>query len=105
MRHRREKLETLREKGVEPFAYNFEPSARCLEVATAFEEAEGEDTLSESGKGDTARVGGRIVAWRDMGRSIFAHLEDSSGRIQLYFKKNVLGEESFEMLGLLDLSD
>lgn len=105
MRHRREKLETLREKGVEPFAYNFERSGRCLEVATAFEEAECEDTLSESGKGDTARVGGRIVAWRDMGRSIFAHLEDSSGRIQLYFKKNVLGEESFEMLGLLDLSD
>ncbi|MDE0899630.1 MAG: lysine--tRNA ligase [Longimicrobiales bacterium] len=105
MRHRREKLETLREKGVEPFAYNFEPSARCLEVATAFEDAEGEGTLSESGKGEAARVGGRIVAWRDMGRSIFAHLEDSSGRIQLYFKKNAIGEESFELLGLLDLSD
>jgi len=105
MRHRREKLESLREKGVEPFAYNFEPSARCLEVATAFEDAEGEGTLSENGQGEAARVGGRIVAWRDMGRSIFAHLEDSSGRIQLYFKKNALGEESFEMLGLLDLSD
>jgi lysyl-tRNA synthetase class 2 len=105
MRHRREKLESLREKGVEPFAYNFEPSARCLEVATAFEDAEGEGTLSENGQGEAARVGGRIVAWRDMGRSIFAHLEDSSGRIQLYFKKNALGEEYFEMLGLLDLSD
>jgi lysyl-tRNA synthetase class 2 len=105
MRHRREKLETLREKGIEPFAYNFEPSARSSEVAAAFEEAEGAGTLSENGHGDAARVGGRIVGWRDMGRSIFAHLEDGSGRIQLYFKKNVLGEESFEMLGLLDLSD
>jgi len=105
LRHRREKLEELRERGIEPFAYNFDPSARAAEVVGAFQVAEDDETLSESGEGAVARVGGRIVGWRDMGRSIFAHVEDGSGRIQLYFKKNVLGEESFETLALLDLSD
>ncbi|MDH3271953.1 MAG: OB-fold nucleic acid binding domain-containing protein, partial [Gemmatimonadota bacterium] len=105
LRHRREKLAALRERGIEPFAYNFKPTSTASAAVLAFEEAESGEALSESGHGATLRVGGRIVGWRDMGRSIFAHVEDATGRIQLYFKKNVLGDESFEALGLLDVSD
>ncbi|MDX1495488.1 MAG: OB-fold nucleic acid binding domain-containing protein, partial [Longimicrobiales bacterium] len=105
LRHRREKLEALREKGIEPFAYNFDRTATAADAVSAFEEAEAGEDLSESGQGARVRVGGRLVAWRDMGRSIFAHLEDATGRIQLYFKKNVLGEDDFETLSLLDVSD
>lgn len=105
LRHRREKLAALREKGIEPFAYNFDRTASAAEAVAGFEEAETEESLDDSGHGDRVRVGGRLVGWRDMGRSIFAHVEDGSGRIQLYFKKNVLGEDSFETLSLLDVSD
>ena len=105
LRHRREKLDALRAAGVEPFAYNFEPSISAAKAIEGFAAAEEDQSLSESGHGGTVRVGGRLVGWRDMGRSVFAHLEDASGPIQLYFKKNVLGEESFEALGLLDVSD
>jgi len=105
LRHRREKLAAIREKGIEPFAYNFSPTVRLAGAVRDFEEAEQAESLSESGQGSHVRVGGRIVGWRDMGRSVFAHLDDGVGRLQLYFKKNVLGEENFETLGLLDLGD
>jgi lysyl-tRNA synthetase class 2 len=105
MRVRREKLSALRERGVEPFAYNFRPTASSAEAVAAFEAAERDGKLSEAGEGGSVGIGGRIVGWRDMGRSVFAHLEDGAGRLQVYFRKNLLGEESFETLGLLDLSD
>ncbi len=105
LRVRREKLESLRERGIEPFAYSFEPSTTAAEAVAAFEAAEAAGGLTEDGDGAPVTVGGRIVAWRDMGRSVFAHVEDGGGRIQVYFRKNVIGEESFETLHLLDLSD
>ena len=105
LRVRREKLEAIRDAGIEPFAYNFEPSTTSAETIASFEASEGAGSLSESGEGAAVVLGGRIVGWRDMGRSVFAHMEDGHGRVQLYFKKNVLGEESFEQLSLLDLGD
>jgi lysyl-tRNA synthetase class 2 len=105
LRVRRDKLAALRERGIEPFAYNFEPSATSVEAISAFEDAEADGTLSDAGDGARVRVGGRVVGWRDMGRSAFAHLEDGAGRVQAYFKQNVLGAESFDALDLLDLSD
>ncbi|HSG10081.1 MAG TPA: lysine--tRNA ligase [Longimicrobiales bacterium] len=105
LRVRREKLQTLHDRGIEPFAYNFDPSHRAAEAVRGFEAAESTGDLSENGEGGTVRVGGRLVAWRSHGKSAFAHLEDASGQIQLYFKKDVLGEASFADLDLLDLGD
>ena len=105
LRHRREKLDAIRARGIEPFAYNYDPTARSTEAIADFEAAEAAGSLDEGGFGERHRMAGRIVGWRDMGRSVFAHIEDASGRIQLYFKKNVLGEASFADLALLDLGD
>jgi lysyl-tRNA synthetase class 2 len=105
LRARREKLDTLRAQGIEAFAYNYDPSHGAREAIAAFEEAETSEGLNESGQGPRARIGGRIVSWRSHGKSAFAHVEDSQGQIQLYFRKNVLGEESFAGLDLLDLGD
>jgi len=105
LRVRREKLAELRRRGIEPYAYNFTPSATARGATEAYEAAEAAGTLDDSGEGARVSLGGRIVSWRDMGRSVFAHIEAGSGRIQLYFKKNVLGEDSFDALSLLDLSD
>jgi lysyl-tRNA synthetase class 2 len=105
MRVRREKLESLRAKGIEPFAYAFDASASIADVVGGFESAETDGSLGEGGQGAAVRVAGRIVSWRDMGKSAFGHIEDASGRVQIYFRKDALGDEPFATLDLLDLGD
>jgi lysyl-tRNA synthetase class 2 len=105
LRIRREKLAELEERGVVPFGYGYDRTHLSAAAIGDFEAAERGESLSEQGHGPHARVGGRIVAWRGHGKSAFAHLEDGEGRIQLYFRKNVLGDEAFADLDLLDLGD
>jgi lysyl-tRNA synthetase class 2 len=105
LRVRREKLEALLGKGLQPFAYSYDRSANTAEAIAAFEEAEEAESLDDAGHAGKVSLGGRIVSWRDMGKSAFGHVEDASGRIQVYFRKDVLGAESFEDLDLLDLGD
>ncbi|MGD2070670.1 MAG: OB-fold nucleic acid binding domain-containing protein, partial [Gemmatimonadota bacterium] len=105
LRARREKLQALRERGIDPFAYAFDRSHAAADAVARFEAAEEEGELEEGGDGATVRVAGRIVSWRGHGRSAFCHVEDGSGRIQLYFRKDVLGDERFSDLDLLDLGD
>lgn len=51
-------------------------------------------------------LAGRVVAWRDMGNSIFLHLRDASGRAQVYLRKNVLGADAYKLLKKgVDLGD
>ena len=105
LRVRRDKLAALREKGIEPYAYGCEATATTEGAARDFEGAESNAALGESGHGTKVSVAGRIVSWRDMGKSAFAHLEDASGAIQMYFRRDALGDDAFETLGLLDLGD
>jgi lysyl-tRNA synthetase, class II len=105
LRNRREKLDALRERGIEPYAYAFHRTHTTREAVAAFEQAETEGALSEAGEGERVRIPGRILSWRGHGKSAFAHVEDGSGRIQLYFRLDVLGPESFKTLDLLDLGD
>ena len=105
MRSRMDKLERLRERGIEAFAYGYARTHKARDAAAAFEAAEAAGTLSERGQGEEVRVGGRMVAFRSHGKSAFADLEDGSGRIQVYFRRNQVGEQAFEDLDLLDLGD
>lgn len=102
---RRAKLAKLREKGIEPYAYAFERSHKAAGAADVFVEAERGETLSGDGHGSEVTVAGRLMSYRGHGKSAFAHIEDVSGQIQVYFKKNVLGDEAFDDLDLLDLGD
>ncbi len=90
---RRQKLETLRERGVPPFGQSFETSGSIAEVREKFAE------------GATLRAAGRIMAHRDMGKSHFLDLRDATGRIQIYVQAKELGPEAMETFGLLDLGD
>jgi len=56
-------------------------------------------------EGESVALAGRIIAVRDHGRSVFLDIEDGSGRIQAYFKRDRLGEETFSLLRLLDIGD
>jgi len=105
MQHRREKLEAIREQGIEPYAYTYDRTHLATEAVSLFDQAEEAKALDEEGRGERVSVAGRITSYRSHGKSAFAHIEDRSGQIQIYFRKNVLGDESFETLDLLDLSD
>jgi lysyl-tRNA synthetase class 2 len=106
LRNRREKLARLQERGIEPFAYSFERSHDSTAVTEAFGRAEADGALDEQGEAIEVRIAGRIVAWRGHGKSAFAHIEDGAGRLQLYLRKDALGEASFEdAMELLDLGD
>ncbi|RMH18678.1 MAG: lysine--tRNA ligase, partial [Gemmatimonadetes bacterium] len=104
-RVRREKLEALQERGLEPYAYNYPRTHASADARVLFEQAEAADDLDENGHGAVVGVAGRIVSYRSHGKSAFAHLEDGAGRIQVYFRRNVLGEEAYEALELADLGD
>jgi lysyl-tRNA synthetase class 2 len=97
-RARREKLDALDARGVPPFAYSFNRSHLASD-AVALQPADKQD------EGETVSVAGRIVAWRAHGKTTFAHIADDSGRIQLYFKKDLLGEEKYGVLDLFDIGD
>ncbi|HEX6535638.1 MAG TPA: lysine--tRNA ligase [Gemmatimonadaceae bacterium] len=93
---RREKLDRLAELGVAPYAYAYDRTHSAAEAVAS---------LGDGAEGERVRVAGRVVSWREMGKTTFAHLADQSGRIQLYFRKDDLGEEPWRVLSLLDLGD
>ena len=97
LRARREKLEAIRAAGVEPFAYSFDRKQTTTEALASMPDGEHD--------GPEVSVAGRIVAWRAHGKTAFAHLADSSGKIQLYFRKDELGDDRFALLDQLDLGD
>jgi lysyl-tRNA synthetase class 2 len=112
---RLEKLAELRRRGIEPYAYAYAVSHSSLAAKDAFEAAEAEGkgaggevrAASEADHADGLRVSiaGRLVSIRSHGRSVFAHVADREGKIQVYFRSDVLGDAAFGILELLDIGD
>ena len=103
LKARREKLDALRSASVNPFAYSYAREHSTSE-ALALMPAASEESAHDH-EGPRVSVAGRIIAWRAHGKTVFAHLADSSGRIQLYFRKDQLGDERFAVLSHFDLGD
>lgn len=99
VRDRYATLQGLRERGVEPFGYGFRRSHALEEAFGLYPEDR------EEGDGPRVRVAGRIRSYRDLGGSAFAHLEDRSGRLQVYLKRDLLDEEDEALMDDLDLGD
>jgi lysyl-tRNA synthetase, class II len=106
MRIRREKLELLEGRGILPFAYGYPRTHLARQALDLFGKEEAEGALDDGGHGSTVAVAGRLLSFRGHGKSAFGHLEDVSGTIQVYLRKDVLGEEGFRnVLELVDLGD
>ncbi len=97
MRQRREKLEQWRALGVQPYAYRYEVTHHATDVL-----ARGDAVTEEPG--DRVRLAGRLMTLRGHGKAGFAHLLDGSGKVQLYFRADQLGE-AFRRYELLDVGD
>ena len=92
---RQSKLQELIDLDLPALPNRYEPTHAAPEVIAGFSELEGQ----------TVRVAGRLMRVRAMGKASFAHLQDGSGTIQLYFRRDDLGELKYAYFGLLDLGD
>ena len=99
---RREKMAALREQGIDPFGKRFERTANSQELKDKFAELDKEQ-LHELN--ETATIAGRLVTKRGKGKVGFAHLQDREGQIQIYVRKDEVGEENYEIFKKADLGD
>lgn len=99
MKIRRDKLKTFEDMGVAPFGHRYEVTYHAQDIRDKFDELEGEED------GPKVRLAGRLMAKRGHGKASFAELMDMSGRMQIYFKYDVLGEEKYSQFRLLDIGD
>ncbi len=102
MRVRREKMENLREEGIDPFGARFERTTNSKELHETYDENTKEELLE---KQLTASVAGRMMTKRGKGKVGFAHLQDREGQIQIYVRKDEVGEESYAIFKKGDLGD
>lgn len=91
------KLKEMRENGFDPFRANVSPTHTSVEAVAACREEDDEQP--------TVSVAGRLMVVRVMGKSLFAKLQDMSGRIQIYLRKEEVGEEAFAAFKRLDIGD
>jgi lysyl-tRNA synthetase class 2 len=98
---RREKLKTLRKEGF-GFPNDFRRDALASDLIDEYDDKDN-DALEALGK--TVAVSGRIMLKRVMGKASFIHLQDKSGRIQIYVKKNLLEEGVYDAFKHWDLGD
>ena len=100
---RREKMQALREEGIEPFQNGF---VRTHLSATIHQEFDAFTKEEIEAKDETiVSVAGRIMTKRGKGKVGFAHLQDSKGQIQIYVRKDVVGEEDYAIFKQADLGD
>ncbi len=94
MKRRLEELEELKHNGVEPFAYSFNVTADSKDIIENFVE----ETRRE------VSVAGRIVTIRRMGKASFAHIQDKTGKIQIYLKRDEIPDQ-YENFKFFDIGD
>lgn len=92
---RRNKLAQLEEMGVNAYGYSYDRTHHTADILEQFEELEGK----------TVRVAGRIMALRRQGKAAFGNIADAKGRLQIYVRKDAVGDEKYDMFKLLDLGD
>ena len=90
IRHRREKAAELREAGINPYANGFKADHTAAHITALFAEKSKEDIEACA---DVFSLAGRIVSLRDFGKAAFVQVQDRSGRMQAYIRKNEIGED------------
>jgi len=94
---RKEKLEKIRELGVDPYPYRFERTYSLRAVIESFEDL--------SSKEEIISLAGRLISLRGHGKTSFAHLTDGQERLQIYVRQDEVGEGAYSLFKLLDVGD
>ena len=97
MQVRLDKMHKIEEKGLKPFGYRYEFTHRSGDVKENF------DALAEAET--EVKLAGRVMAIRGHGKTCFMDMQDKDGRIQVYIRKDVLGEENYALIKMMDIGD
>lgn len=95
IRIRLEKLNKLKEAGIQPYADRYLRTHVAADIIEDFDELEGQDVS----------LAGRIMSKRDQGKAAFIHIQDMSGRIQIYIRMDIVGENNFDLILTYDIGD
>jgi lysyl-tRNA synthetase, class II len=96
------KIETLKERGINPYPAGYRYDITSSEAVEKFKDL-AVDTLEEGAQ--TFSMAGRIMAIRNFGKASFIHIQDSAGRIQAYIRKDKVGEDQYNIFKLIDIGD
>ncbi|WP_026073615.1 lysine--tRNA ligase [Robertmurraya massiliosenegalensis] len=102
MRVRLEKMNDLREKGLDPFGKRYERTHLAEEIVNQYGEME-KEALEQLAV--TVTIAGRIMTKRGKGKAGFAHLQDLTDQIQIYVRQDAVGEDQYDTFGSVDLGD
>jgi len=93
--HRIDKLNKLKQMGFEPFPHNYAPTHKSVEITNNYKKLDKKDVC----------ISGRIMALRKMGKASFIQVMDGSGQIQVFIKRDNVGENVYEAFKLMDIGD
>lgn len=99
---RREKMTALAEQGIDPFGKRFERTADSAQLKEKYSDKTKEE-LHELA--ETATIAGRLMTKRGKGKVGFAHIQDREGQIQIYVRKDTVGEENYQIFKKADIGD
>ncbi|OFI47593.1 lysine--tRNA ligase [Floricoccus penangensis] len=99
---RREKMENLREQGIDPFGHRFDRTHNSGELHAEYDQFTKEELNEKYLK---ATIAGRLMTKRGKGKVSFAHLQDREGQIQIYVRKDAVGDEPYDIFKHADLGD
>ena len=100
MQEKLKKLNSLKEMGVNPYPYQFDMTHHAADILEKYSHLAKEEKTK-----DIVSVAGRIMTLRRMGKATFMHIQDETGRIQLYLRKDDVGEENYNILKKSDIGD
>ena len=101
---RREKMQQLRDQGMDPFGKRFDRLSYTEELLERWDQFSKEELADKEDESVTA-IAGRIMTKRGKGKAGFAHIQDITGQIQIYVRKDQIGDEAFEVWNQADLGD
>ncbi|MDM5296685.1 lysine--tRNA ligase [Bacillus pumilus] len=99
---RRDKMNKMREEGIDPFGERYDRSHQSAQIIAEYDELSKEDL---EGKEAHVTIAGRMMTKRGKGKAGFAHIQDLAGQIQIYVRKDSVGEEAYELFKSSDLGD
>ena len=99
---RREKLKDLEARGIEPFGRRYDRTHKSGQIKAEYEGKEKEELEALNVK---VKIAGRIMTKRLMGKAGFMHLQDIDGQMQIYVRKDMIGEDMFDVFKKADIGD
>lgn len=110
IKRRLEELEEIQKLGINPYPHRFDVTSTSKEIINNFQDSvTGKNPQTESEiqnqKANTVSIAGRIMAIRKMGKATFCHIKDEVGKIQIYIRRDDVGENAYKVFNLLDIGD